>query len=88
MTTFDTLAAARELEDAGMDAKQAAAVTHTIRGAISEGVVTPDDLAAVRAELAELKAELRSDLSALTWRILGGVGLLLAVFTALDRLLA
>ncbi len=49
---------------------------------------TPVDLAALRVELAELKAELRSDLSALTWRILGGVGLLLAVFTALDRLFA
>ena len=71
-----------------MDAKQAAAVTHTICGAVSEGVATPVDLAALRVELAELKAELRSDLAALTWRILGGVGLLLAVFTALDRLFA
>ena len=36
MTTFDTLSAARGLEDAGMDAKQAAAVTATIRAAVAE----------------------------------------------------
>ncbi len=44
--------------------------------------------AEVRADLADFKAEIRADLAALTWRILGGVGLLLAVFTAVDRLLA
>ena len=88
MITFDTLVAARELEDAGMEPAQAAAITHTIRSALSEGVATAADLAALRTDLAELKAELRADLAALTWRILGGVGLLLVVFTALDRLLA
>ena len=60
--TFDTLAAARKLEHAGMDVKQA------------EGVAT-------KADLAELKA-------ALTWRMFLVVGGLLALATALDRLLA
>jgi len=68
LATFDTLAAARALEDAGMDAAQAEAVTETIRSAVTEGVATKADLAAL---------ELR-----LTWRILGGVGALLAVAVA------
>ena len=46
------------------------------------------EFAELRAEFAEFKAEIRADLAAQTWRILGGVGLLLAVFTAVDRLLA
>jgi len=73
LATFDTLAAARALEDAGMDAAQAEAVTETIRSAVTEGVATKADLAAL---------ELR-----LTWRILGGVGALLAVAVAVARLL-
>ncbi len=126
---MDTLATARSLEEAGMDARSAAAVTGAIRRAVTEGGATKADLAEletrlrtelaeretrlradiaelkaeVRADIAELKAEVRADtaefkaefkaeihaeLSTLTWRILGGVGLLLAVFTAVDRLLA
>ncbi len=77
---IDTLATARSLEDAGMDTRQAEAVAGAMRDAVTEGSAT-------KADLAELKAEIRADLAALTWRILGGVGLLLAVFTALDRLI-
>ncbi len=71
--TFDTLAAARDLEQAGLDSAQAEAITKTIHGAFSEEVATKADLAAL---------ELR-----LTWRILGGVGALLAVAFAVARLL-
>lgn len=71
--SFDTLAAARTLENAGMDAAQAEAVTETIRTAV-------DQNAATKADLAELK-------EALTWRVFLIVGGLLAVATALDRLL-
>ena len=58
--TFDTLAASRNLEDAGLTSKE--------------------DIFRLEARLAEL--ELR-----LTWRILGGVGALLAVAVAVARLL-
>ena len=144
---IDTLATVRSLEEAGMEARTAEAVTEAIRRAVTEGGATKTDLAelktGVRADLAQLKAEvradinelraevqagatelkaevradinelraevqagaielkaevradladfkdeIRADLAALTWRILGGVGLLLAVFTAVDRLLA
>lgn len=100
---IDTLATARSLEEAGMDAGLAEAVTDAIRRAVTEGGATKPELAElktgvraditelkaeVRADLADFKDEIRADLAALTWRILGGVGLLLAVFTAVDRLLA
>ena len=71
--SLDTRAAARTLENAGMDAAQAEAVTETIRSAV-------DQNAATKADLAELK-------EALTWRVFLVVGGLLAVATALDRLL-
>lgn len=71
--SFDTLAAARALENAGMDSVQAEAVTDTIRTAV-------DQNAATKADLAELK-------EALTWRVFLIVGGLLALFTALNRLL-
>jgi len=77
---IDTLATARSLEQAGMDSPQAEAVAGAIRTAVTEG-------AATKADLADLKAEIRAELNALTWRILGGVGLLLALFTAFERLL-
>ena len=71
--TFDTLATARKLQQSGLDAAQAEAVTEAIRAAVAEGVATKADLAAV---------ELR-----LTWRILGGVAVLLALASAVDRML-
>lgn len=78
--TFDTLTAARTLKDAGMTSEQAEAVTATIRVAIAEGTATKEDISRLEAKLAEL--ELR-----LTWRILGGVGALLAVAVTVARLL-
>lgn len=54
-TTFDTLAAARELEAAGMNPTQAEAITNTIRAAIAEGLVTKPDL---QAELKDLELRL------------------------------
>ena len=48
--------------------------------AIAEGAATKEDISRLEARLAEL--ELR-----LTWRILGGVGALLAVAFAVARLL-
>ena len=43
--SFDTLAAARTLENAGMDAAQAEAVTETIRAAVDQNAATKADLA-------------------------------------------
>ena len=81
MTTFDTLAAARTLESAGMEPDQAAAVTETIRSAFTEGVATRFDLAELRRDLAAMEARL-------TWRMVLIAGVATAFATALDRLLA
>ena len=67
-TTFDTLAAARVLEDAGLTSKQAEAVTATIRTAIAEGTATRADIAELRGDLAAMRAEARADLAALETR--------------------
>lgn len=56
--TFDTLAAARELTDAGMDRRQAEAVAAAIRA--GQGDV------ATKADLATLEARLEARL---TWRM-------------------
>ena len=134
VATFDTLAAVRNLEKAGVGTSQAEAITETIRVAVFQGVATKEDLAELRAatkeDLAELRAatkedlaELRTELKAeivelrtevkaeiaelrtevkaeiaelrtelekvradLTWRMVLVVSALLALFTALDRL--
>lgn len=77
-TTFDTHAAVRALEDAGLTSEQAEAVTEAIGTAVkSADVVTRDYL---DARLAELETRL-------TWRMFAVVGGLLALVTALDRLI-
>ena len=134
VATFDTLAAVRNLEKAGMGTTQAEAVTETIRVAVFQGVATKEDLAELRTELkadiaelraevkvditelrtevkaditelrtevkadiAELRTEVKADIASLrtelekvradlTWRMVLVVGALLALFTALDRL--
>ena len=87
MTTFDTLTAARELEDAGMDAKQAAAVTATIRAAVAhDGVATKADLdpLATKVALAELETRMTRTLYGVAAALLAGQ---LAAVLALLRLL-
>ena len=49
--TFDTLHAAKALTAAGFEARQAEAITDTIREAFTESVATKADIAALRAEL-------------------------------------
>lgn len=88
---FDTLAAAEALEQAGATPELAKAHAAQLRSAAE---AARGELA-TKADLAELKAELKADLQSLTWRMIGFVvaasgvmaavlgGLLVAV---LDRL--
>ena len=55
--SFDTLAAARELESGGFDDKQAAVLLKVMRMS-GESTVTKSDLALVKADLALVKADL------------------------------
>ena len=69
---FDTLTAARRMEEAGMKREQAEAVAEAVRSAAKadlEHLATKADLAAVKAEIkadiAALRAELKADIAAL-----------------------
>ena len=77
---FDTLAAARTLQAAGMGKDHAEAVAAVARDAADAGdddAATRTDLAGLKAELkadmAELKAEaeFKTDMLTLTWRMVG-----------------
>ena len=93
---LDTLALARELKDAGVEPKQADAITHVVRQAVEHGdPATRADLdtlrTGVRADLDTLRAEVRADLAALEARLikwmigvaLTATGLIVAAGTAL-----
>lgn len=95
VATFDTLAAVRNLEKAGMGTSQAEAVTETIRIAVFQGVATKEDIGELRTEIAGLRGELKEDHASLradfekfradmTWRMVVIMGGPLALFAALD----
>ena len=65
MTTlaFDTHKAVKALRAAGADEPLAEAVVATVGDAIGENVATKADLAEVKADLAQVKAELKTDLA-------------------------
>lgn len=44
-TTFDTLTTARDLQDAGVERRQAEAITAAMRQAVTQGVATKTDIA-------------------------------------------
>lgn len=83
--TFDTLAAARTLEDAGLTSKQAEAVTTTIRVAIAEGTATKEDIIRLEARLAELELRITRRMYGLA---IAQVGATVALIVTLLRLLA
>ena len=64
-TTFDTLAAARDLEAAGVERRQAEAIAGTVRQAIN----ADRDALATQADLAGLESRIDARLEALEGRI-------------------
>ena len=73
VATFDTLAAVRNLEKAGMGTSQAEAVTETIRIAVFQGVATKEDIGELRTEsrtdIGEVRTELKADIAELRTEI-------------------
>ncbi len=69
IVTFDTLAAVRNLEKAGMGTPQAEAVAETIRVAVLQGVASKADIAELRtatqADIAELRSATQADIAEL-----------------------
>ena len=72
---LDTLSLARELKDAGIEPKQADAITHVVQQAAEHGdPATRADLdthrASTRADLDTHRAEVRADIAALEARLI------------------
>ena len=67
MTTavFDTLKASDNLKAAGIEAKQAEAIVHTMAGAFEDTVATKADVAELRADVDKLKVVVRADMDKL-----------------------
>ena len=69
MTTavFDTLKASDALKAAGIEAKQAEAIVHTMAGAFEDTVATKADMdkleSSVKTDMANLKAELKAEIT-------------------------
>ena len=55
MTSFDTLRAAKSLQDAGFETQQAEAVVGMVTYALSEGLATKDDVRELRSGLGALE---------------------------------
>ena len=80
--SFDTMAAVRRLRDSGMSEEQAKAVTQTVREGVTGGVTTKADLIEVRADIVELKIELK-------WiKLIGGAILVVLVLPWLAEIIA
>ena len=59
---FDTLNTARELESAGLDSRQAEAITLAMRDAVAEGMSTRADINDVRGDIAQAKTDVEKQI--------------------------
>ncbi len=73
--TIDTLRTAETLREAGVPVRQASAHARAIDEALSDAKLVTRDYLDMR-----LRAELATMRDQLTWRLLGGTGVLLALF--------
>jgi predicted nucleic acid-binding Zn-ribbon protein len=62
MLRFDTLKFARELTEAGMDARQAEALVRGLGDMDTSELATKTDIADLRSEIADLRSELRTEI--------------------------
>ena len=68
---FDTLAAARAMEAAGVERRQAESIAMTMRDAVTFGAATKADIGDVRREVAGAKAELKEDIADVRGEVAG-----------------
>jgi len=61
--TFDTLSYARRLKQAGLPEAQAEAIADATRELVVQDVATKADIAALKSDIAGLRAELKSDIA-------------------------
>ena len=64
MTTavFDTLKASDDLKAAGIEARHAEAIVHTMAGAFEDTVATKSDVVAIRADMDKLEVSVKAEL--------------------------
>ena len=87
MANFDTLKAAKSLQDAGFEAWQAEAMVVMVTHALSEGLATKDDVRELKVDLAVLDSKLAaldSKVEALDSKIDNGLAALDSKVAALD----
>ena len=85
---IDTLRYARRLEEAGVEPRQAAAMADALAVELVPNITTKTDLGDAVSELkawfkTELKAEIAILEARLTWRLLGGVSVIVSVIVGL-----
>ena len=74
VAAFDTLAAARTLQAAGIGkdhAEAIAAIARDAADAASDDAATRTDRAGLKADMAALKAEFKADMDTFAWRMVG-----------------
>ena len=69
--TFDTHEAVKALSEAGLDERQAEAITATVRDAVTQGAAASADIADVRADLAALEARLTRRIATIAVAVAG-----------------
>lgn len=83
---FDTMATVRNLRASGIEERQAEAITTAIKDGVTGGVATKADIGAVKADLARLDSELKTELK---WiKLIGGAILAVLVLPWLAELIA
>ena len=79
VATFDTLKAARRLQDeAGFDEKQAAVLVSTFAEGVGENLATKTDLAALRSDVKDTAAQLRAEMREMEKGVYVRVGAMVA----------
>ena len=84
MTSFDTLKAAKFLQGAGFEVRQAEAMVDMVAHALSEGLATKEDVRELKTDLAMLDNKIDTGLAALDAKIDNGLATLDAKITSLD----
>ena len=85
-TVFDTLAASKELQGAGLKPEHAEAIAKVIRNGQGE-LATKSDLNIVRTDLDAVRTDLKNDINWLKWVIGFHVAITLAGFSIVVALL-
>ena len=76
MTNFDTLKAAKSLQGAGFEVRQAEAMVDMVAHALSEGLATKEDVRELKTDLAMLDNKIDTGLAALDNKIDTGLAAL------------